>query len=135
MTAHDLHVEVLPDFATMQGVHVHRLLRDLAPAFERSLRETLGARVAESTTGYGQAERGLLARPVGFVWTRDFYRCSWARPKATWPLRTLSVNPTRGNISGSSWSFDPPAEPDHEFYRTPGDSGRRVPGRPSRCRC
>lgn len=115
-------VGVLPDFATVQGVHVHRLLRDLAPAFERSLRETLGARVAESTTGYGGPSVGF-SRDTSLVWTRDFYPLLVGTPEGDVAVTYLSVNPTRSDFSGSSWVPVTPPSPDHEFYRTPGDSG------------
>ncbi len=115
-------VGVLPDFAPVQGVHVHRLLRDLAPAFERSLRETLGAHLVESTTGYGGPSAGF-SRDTSLVWTRDFFPLVVGTPEGEVVVTYLSVNPTRSGFSGSSWVPVTPPSPDHQFYKTPGEVG------------
>jgi len=113
---------VLPDSATVRGVQVHNLLDELAPDFDRTLRDALGTRLVASGTGY-EGPSGGYSRDTSVVWTRDYTPIVVGTPEGKVVVSYLSVNPTRSGYTGSNWIPVTPPSPAHQWYPHPGATG------------
>lgn len=113
-----------PDFDTAIGVSYHVLLRDLAPAFVRSLDEHLGTASHRMVFGHQGPSLGYSGHE-NLVWARDYRPLRLGRGDAEVVVAYLSINPTRSGYTGASWVPGQGPTPEHRFYRSgSGTDGR-----------
>ncbi len=115
------------DYAPLQGVRSHALLRDLAPEFSAAL-VGLGSGHQTDTTGF---DGSGYSRGTSLVWSRDYRPIHVRNPTGDLEVVAyLSRHEQRSGFTGSSYVPVAPPAPDSLFYRAlEGTGGRWLPTR------